>query len=82
MKPLLLFLLLLSCNTFISGQETTEKVNDGDILYSGISYGFNFPGGDLADRYGRNLQFSLFSQHITKSDFFMESILHFCLAIM
>jgi hypothetical protein len=70
MKPLLLFLLLLSCNTFISGQETTEKVNDGDILYSGISYGFNFPGGDLADRYGRNLQFSLFSQHITKSDFF------------
>jgi len=54
----------------LPGQEAEEKVNDGDILYSGIAYGASLPGGDLKDRYGENLQFSLFSQHITKSNYF------------
>lgn len=63
-----LFLFLLAGSTW--GQEPKNYVNDGDILYSGISYGINFPGGDMADRYGSNLQFSVFSQHITKSNFF------------
>lgn len=51
-------------------QEVEEKVNDGDILYSGIGYGGSIPGEDLKDRYGENLQFSIFSQHINKSNFF------------
>jgi hypothetical protein len=62
-------LLLFPCSIAFS-QELNTKVNDGDILYSGIAYGINLPGGDLKDRYGSNLQFALFSQHITKSNFF------------
>lgn len=65
---LIFFLLILSFQ--VSAQEVEEKVNDGDIIYSGLAYGFNVPGGDLNSRYGTNLQFGLFSQHITRSNFF------------
>lgn len=68
------FINLVLCLVFLSwslyAQEGEEKVNDGDIIYSGIAYGFNLPGGDLKERYGSNLQFGLFSQHITTSNFF------------
>lgn len=70
MRTCLIHLFFIAFCGIVSGQEPKNYVNDGDILFSGISYGMNFPAGDLADRYGSNLHFSVFSQHITKSDFF------------
>ncbi|MBK8855404.1 MAG: hypothetical protein IPN10_15225 [Saprospiraceae bacterium] len=65
----LLFFVYIFNGSFLFAQEASEKVNDGDILSAGIAYGINFPGGDLKDRYGENLHFSVFGKHITKANF-------------
>ncbi len=67
-----LWFIILFCSftQLLSAQVTDEgvKATDGSILNFGIGVGFNVPLGELADRYGSNMNFSLSSEYITKNN--------------
>lgn len=67
------FLLLFSfLNPGLNGQESYDKPIDGPILSFGIGLGANFAGGDLKERYGQNLNFSVNSEYITKNNWLIN----------
>ena len=56
----------------LTGQEIYDKPIDGNILAFGIGMGANLPVGDIKDRYGNNLNFSLGSEYITKNNWIVN----------
>jgi hypothetical protein len=53
-------------------------IKEADIVAFQIGLGANLPAGDLADRYGGNLNFSLGGEYITKNDWmFVPEVFYF-----
>mgnify|MGYP006883382063 CR=1 FL=1 len=50
-------------------QMTDESFNDIKITNIGIGYGIEFPFGNMADKFGSNLKFTLGADRITKSNY-------------
>jgi hypothetical protein len=63
----ILFIALFS-GLHLFGQEVYDKPIDGGILGFGIGLGANISAGDLKDRYGNNLNFSVGSEYINKNN--------------
>lgn len=55
------------------------NLSDGPILSFGIGLGANFAGGDLKERYGQNLNFSVNSEYITKNNWLINGNFFFFL---
>lgn len=57
-------------SSLIVAQVTDEGVKavDGSILNFGLGIGLNVPLGDLSDRYGNNMNFSIGGEYITKNN--------------
>jgi len=65
---LLSFLSLVIIASELNAQFTEngrDKPVDGQILSGGLGYGYLRPFGDMADRYGNNLAFSVIGHYIT-----------------
>lgn len=67
-KFILVLLLLVSSTISITAQKEAEPV-DRSMFGFHIGYGITFPGGDLADRFGNALKFSLGIEQNTFSNF-------------
>jgi hypothetical protein len=71
MRTILSFLIFCCLfGTSIFAQVTDEggKAVDGSILNFGLGVGVNVPLGDMADRYGSNMNFGLSGEYITKNN--------------
>jgi len=68
MKIYISALLILLSFTSGIGQEGKENFLNTGIKTLNFGYGIEFPFGDLADRYGQNLKFTLGAEKITKSN--------------
>ncbi len=66
------FTLLTSINVH-SQSQTVDNILpvDGYMLTGSIGLGAQIPGGDLKDRYGSNLNFSIAASYINKSNWFV-----------
>lgn len=72
MRPYIL-LLLIATALITNAQNVTVTPNNGNILAFGIGLGVNTPLGELKDRYGINMNFSLGGEYITKSNWILNS---------
>lgn len=62
-------LMVVSQSSWSNQEEQQEKKPiDGSILLPGIGLGMNVPGGDMANRYGINMQLTTGIQYITRSN--------------
>lgn len=73
MKKNLIILTGLLLSLAVSAQRnrylTEERSNEGNILLLNFSYGMQWPGGDLADRFGYNFTTGGTMDFLTKSNF-------------
>ena len=72
---ILSILVYFSISPLLISQVTEEgtKVVDGSILNFGLGLGLNVPLGDMADRFGNNMNFALSGEYITKNNWILNS---------
>jgi hypothetical protein len=58
------WLIILLCH-HLNAQDDADKAFDGSVSSLIIGYGGDLPAGDLKDRFGNNLKFSLGGEHLT-----------------
>ena len=63
---------LIFCSGSLFSQNTIEEDETFNVLSFTIGYGYEIPGGDLYDRYGNNLKFTIGSQYLTASNWTYE----------
>ena len=71
MRTILIVMIFLSsfyATVFAQVTDDGEKAVDGSILNFGLGVGVNVPLGDMADRYGSNMNFGLSGEYITKNN--------------
>ncbi len=66
-------LIIISCLSLVfctiaTSQDDSETFMNIGMLNLSFGYGIEFPHGDLADRYGKNLKFTLGTERITSSN--------------
>lgn len=72
-KLVFITLILIVSSAPVDAQEETKIVTETfDVLSFNIGYGYEIPSGDLADRYGDNLKFTLGSQYLTAKNWTYE----------
>jgi len=75
MRTILSFIIFFcALSQSLVGQVTDEGVKavDGSILNFGLGIGLNVPFGDLSDRYGNNMNFSIGGEYITKNNWLLN----------
>lgn len=65
-------ILVIACAQSVPGQQMEYSSNEGVILAVPLTYGFQVPGGDLADRFGVNFNASTGLQLFLKSNWMLE----------
>jgi hypothetical protein len=66
------FLALMLLFQVVKAQVSPAKPVDGSILNLGIGLGMNLPAGDLKDRYGQNMNFTLSGDFITRKNWVLN----------
>lgn len=69
---LLSIFLLSSASLSLRAQQALYTSNEGTILAANLSYGLQLPGGDLADRFGININTGVGLQLFTNSNWMLE----------
>ena len=77
MQKILCFCLILVFSNEAYTQSTKEKGAFEEMLNFNIGYGGDFPGGDLAERFGSNLRFNIGMEYIFKSNYSIGADLSF-----
>lgn len=68
----ILSLLSFDSMTYAQDTDSVKSNVQADIIAFQIGLGGNVPGGDLSDRYGANLNFSIGGEYISKSDWIVS----------
>ncbi|HMR87629.1 MAG TPA: hypothetical protein PKD51_05720 [Saprospiraceae bacterium] len=70
---LIIFFCTFSSAVFAQVTDEGVKPVDGSILNFGLGIGLNVPLGDMADRYGTNMNFGLSGEYITKNNWLVNA---------
>lgn len=70
---LIIFFCTFGSAVFAQVTDEGVKAVDGSILNFGLGIGLNVPLGDMADRYGSNMNFGLSAEYITKTNWLVNA---------
>lgn len=71
-RTFIAFSLLVAAPAWLGAQSPVYTSNEGTILAVNLSYGTQFPGGDLSDRFGVNINTGLGLQLFLTSNWMLE----------